>query len=174
MIKKINLNYDYSTFLPPKSDYSIHKGSCLTHQVKELTDIHKEYGLGETYDENNTTIRQLWYTENQVDFKELGEILGIDVITVSSILQPPGNIIALHRDTFYQIRKLYPDDKRIKVRANIQLLDWKDGHFIQFNKKVISHWKKNTGHMWDSEVPHLAVNAGLEDKYSLQASGFLL
>ena len=49
MLKKIKLNYDWSYFLPPMQDYSIHKGTCLAHQLDELTDIHEEYGLGETY-----------------------------------------------------------------------------------------------------------------------------
>ena len=25
--------------MPPNQDYSVHKGSCLTHQTKELTDL---------------------------------------------------------------------------------------------------------------------------------------
>lgn len=178
MIRKIKFDYDFSVFLPPKADYSVHKGSCLTHQVKELTDIHQEYGLGETYDENNTTIRQLWYTEDQVDFKEIGDLLGIDVITISSILQPPGNIIALHRDTFYQINKRFPDDKRTKVRANIYLEDWKVGHFLQYKSeedncwKTSDNWKAGDGFIWDSKPLHLSANAGMKDKFTLQVSGF--
>ena len=84
----------------------MHKGSCLTHQTKELTDIHEEYGLGDTYTFDNTVIQQLWYTDKEVDFKELGRQTGMEVI-LSSILQPPGNTIALHRDTFFQIKKSF-------------------------------------------------------------------
>ena len=123
MLKAIKLDFDWSYFLPPKQDYSIHKGSCLTHQTKELTDIHEEYGLGDTYTFDNTVIQQLWYTDKEVDFKELGRQTGMEVITLSSILQPPGNTIALHRDTFFQINKRFPYDKRLKVRANIYLED---------------------------------------------------
>ena len=64
-LKKIKLDYDWSYFLPPKQDYTVHKGSCLTHQTKELTDIHEEYGLGETYTFDNTVIQQLWYTNKE-------------------------------------------------------------------------------------------------------------
>ena len=71
--------------------------------------------------------------------------------------QPPGMTNPMHRDTFYQINKKFPNEERTKVRANLQLLDW----------------KANTGYMWDSAVLHLAANAGLEDRYSLQVSGFL-
>ena len=37
MIKKIKLNYDFSIFL--NADYTQHEGSCIKHQVHELTDI---------------------------------------------------------------------------------------------------------------------------------------
>ena len=119
MLKSIKPKYDWSYFLPPNQDYSVHKGTCLAHQLDELTDIHEEYGLGETYTSENTVIQQLWYTDTMVDFEDLGKQLNMEVITVSSILQPPGNTIALHRDTFFQINKRFPDDKRLKVRANI-------------------------------------------------------
>jgi len=180
MIKKIHLDFHKSFFLPPSQDYSVHKGTCLTHQVKELTDIHKEYGLGETYTADNTVIQQLWYTEDQVDYKELGQKLGMEVVTVSSILQPPGNVIALHRDTFFQINKKYPDDKRTKVRANIYLQDWKVGHMLQYKSeedqawKTSDNWLAGDGFIWDSKPLHLSANAGMQDKFTLQISGFLI
>ena len=43
----------------------------------------------------------------------------MEVVSVGSILQEPSQTILLHRDMFYQITKKYPDDKRLKVRANI-------------------------------------------------------
>lgn len=180
MLKKVKLDYDLSVFLPPVADYTVHKGTCLSHQVYELTDIHKEYGLGETYTADNTVIQQLWYDESMVDFNELGQQLGIEVVTVSSILQPPGNTIALHRDTFYQINRKYPDDKRQKVRANIYLEDWKVGHMIQYQDindlnrwKTSDNWLAGEGFIWNSKVLHLSANAGMKDKFTLQISGFL-
>ena len=180
MIKKIHLDFHKSFFLPPSQDYSVHKGTCLTHQVKELTDIHQEYGLGETYTADNTVIQQLWYTEDQVDYKELGQKLGMEVVTISAILQPPGNVIALRRDTFFQINKKYPDDKRTKVRANIYLQDWKVGHMLQYKSeedqawKTSDNWLAGDGFIWDSKPLHLSANAGMQDKFTLQISGFLI
>lgn len=181
MLKDIKIDYDLSKFLEPKVDYSIHKGTCLSHQVHELTDIHDEYGLSDTYDENNTVIQQLWYTEDQIDFKALGKQLNMEVISVSSILQPPGNVIALHRDTFFKIKTKYPDDKRTKVRANIYLEDWKVGHLIQYQDindngiwKTSDNWKAGEGYLWSSDVLHLSANAGMKPKFTLQISGFYL
>lgn len=170
-LKRVKVNYDFSFIYD--IDWNIYEHDCLGHQQAELKDIHDEVGgFPTSLTHHNTMFYQKFFEESEIDFKELGEQLGIEAITVSIIKQPPGMTNPMHRDTFYQINKKFPDDKRLKVRANIQLLDWKDGHFLQFNNQVVTHWKANTGYMWDSSVLHLAANAGLEDRYSLQVSGF--
>ena len=173
MFKKIHLDYDFTKVLA--ADYTQHTGSCIQHQVHELTDIHKEYGgFPKTYCFENTLIHQLWWDHTQLDFADIEQQLGMEIITVSSILQPPGGIIPLHRDTFFQINKRYPDRTELKVRANIYLEDWKLGQFIQYDDQVSTHWSAGDGFMWDSSVLHLSANAGMQDKYTLQISGFLL
>jgi nitrogen regulatory protein PII len=89
-------------------------------------------------------------------------------------MQPPGCVVPLHRDTFFQIKQRYPERTEPKVRANIYLEDWKLGHFIQHGDQVSTHWKAGDGFIWDSEVLHLSANAGMHDKYTMQVSGFLL
>ena len=104
MLKEAKLNYDFKIFL--SADYSVHSGSCLSHQKDELKDVHEKYGgVPDSITEQNTTINQLWYKDGEVDFKEIGSQLGIDVITISSIKQEPGNMVPIHRDTFYQINR---------------------------------------------------------------------
>jgi len=176
ILKPLKLDYNFDVFL--NADYSVHYGSCISYQKKEQSDLHEKFGTGfpDSYHEDNTRIQQLWWTDDQIDYKELGNQLGMKVITVSTILQPPGNVVTLHRDMFFQINKQYPNDKRTKVRANIYLEDWKVGHFLQYTdgKKWHSHtdWKQGQGWLWDSEPLHLSANAGLEPKYTLQVSGF--
>jgi hypothetical protein len=175
MIKKVLVNFDFAKVL--SGDYSV-KSSCIKHQVTELTDIHKQYGeFPKTYCFQNTLIHQLWWGEDQLDFDDLGKQLGIEVITVSSILQPPGSTIPLHRDTFYQITTRYPDRSEIKVRANIFLEDYKLGHFIQYQNKdsiiSVTDWRAGQGFLWDSSILHLGANNGMQNKYTLQVSGFL-
>jgi len=173
MFKKIQLDYDFTKIL--EADYTQHTGSCIKHQVHELTDIHEEYGgFPKTYCFENTLIHQLWWDNTQLDFADIEQQLGMEIITVSSILQPPGGIIPLHRDTFFQINKRYPDRTELKVRANIYLEDWKLGQFIQYDNQVSTYWSAGDGFMWDSSVLHLSANAGMQDKYTLQISGFLL
>lgn len=179
ILEKIKINLDTSVFLD--SDYAKHFGSCISYQKKEQKDIHANVGKGfpSSYHEDNTRIQQLWYSQKDIDFMDLGKQLGMEVVTVSSILQPPGNVITLHRDTFYQIKKQYPTDTRTKVRANIYLEDWKVGHIIQHKDengdwKNSTHWSACEGLLWDDKVLHVSGNIGLEPKYTLQVSGFLV
>lgn len=172
ILKSVKLDYNFDIFL--NADYTVHEGSCIKHQVHELTDIHESYGgFPDTYCFKNTIIHQLWWNADQIDFDLIGQQLGMEVVTVSSIEQPPGCVIPLHRDTFYQIGQLYPDRTDPKVRANIYLEDWRLGHFIQYNDEVSTHWHQGEGFLWDSDVLHLGANAGMESKYTLQVSGFL-
>ena len=172
MFKKSHLNYNFEKIL--SADYTQHEGSCITHQVYELGDIHKKFGgFPKTYNYQNTIIHQLWWNDTQLDFEDIGQQLGIEVITVSSILQTPGCIIPLHRDTFFKINQLYPDRTEPKIRANIHLEDWKLGHFIQYDNTVYTHWSAGDTLIWDSEVLHLSANAGMQNKFTLQVSGFL-
>jgi hypothetical protein len=175
MIIDSKIDYDLNVFLD--ADYSVHSGSCISHQVHELTDVHEKFGgFPKTYDMGNTLIRQLWWDNKQVDYQELGSQLGMEVITVSSILQPAGNVIPVHRDTFFQINKRFPEDNRQKIRANMYLEDWHVGEFIQYEIDGVwcnsTHWKAGDGYIWDSNHLHLSVNAGMTDKYTLQISGF--
>lgn len=173
LLKQVNLDYDLSVFLD--ADYSAQPTSCIKHQVHELTDIHKQYGgFPDTYNFHNTKIHQLWWDQDQIDFANIGQQIGMDVVTVSTIKQPPGCVIPWHRDTFYQITQKYPDRQGLKVRANIYLEDWKMGHFIQYGNDVSTHWNAGSGFMWDCDVLHVGANAGFEPKYTLQISGFLI
>lgn len=177
MIKECFLDIDYSKFI--NADYTTHTGSCIKHQVYELTDIHKAFGgFPNSYSLANTTIHQLWWGPEDIDYQELEKQLGIEVITVSTIKQPPGNVVPIHRDTFFQINQRFPDRKETKVRANIYMEDWQVGHMIQYQNawgkwQTSDHWIKGQGFIWDSEPLHVSANAGFQDKYTMQISGFL-
>ena len=170
--EKVNFDWDYDWFVD--QPYSEEPTSCIKHQVDEMKDIHDRHGgFPRTYGPKNTMIHQLWYDRNQIDYDKLGEQLQMEVVTVSTVKQPPGQVIPFHRDTFFQIKKRYPDDKRTMVRANMFLQDWKMGHFMQFENDVVVKWKAGDGYLVDSTNEHLGANAGFEPKYTLQVSGFL-
>jgi hypothetical protein len=172
MIAAVKLDYDFSIFLD--ADYDNQEGSCIKHQVHELTDIHDKFGgFPRSYCFENTRINQLWWTNEQIDYADIGSQLGMEVITVSSVRQHPGCVIPWHRDTFYQIKQRYPDRKELKVRANVYLQDWTIGHIIQYEDTVHTHWRQGEGWLWDDSILHLGANAGMTDKFTLQISGFL-
>ena len=177
MLKNIHLNFDFAPLLA--ADYNTHSGSCIKHQVYELTDIHETHGgFPKSYCLENTKIHQLWWDNTQVDYEEIGQRLGMEVVTVSTILQEPGCVVPLHRDTFYQIGLRHPERTERKVRANIYMEDYKLGHFIQYQKEhsyeTSINWIAGDGFLWDSEVLHLSANAGMSNKYTMQVSGFLV
>jgi len=176
MFVKTKLNIDFTKFL--QADYTQSSSSCIKHQIYELTDIHKQFGeFPESYCFNNTVIHQLWWDKDQIDFDNIGNQLGMEVVTVSTIKQPPGCVIPYHRDTFYQINQKFPNRTDLKVRANIHMENYKLGHFIQYTSlkdkiETFVDWEAGDTLIWDSSVLHLGANAGMENKYTMQISGF--
>jgi len=70
------IDFDFFT----KAEYP-EATSCTKHQLHELKDIHDEYGgFPESYNFQNTQIRQKWWTEDEVDFKHIGDQIGMDVV----------------------------------------------------------------------------------------------
>lgn len=170
------LDYDFGHVLA--ADHCAHSGTCIyPDQERDLEDVYKPFGgFPRSFVLENTTIHQLWWTDDQLDFDYLGSQLDIEIVTVSSIRQDPGHVIPYHRDGFYKISKQHPDRDDIKVRANIFLEAGKLGHMLQFTLEqghcAYTNWKANTGFVFDSSVLHLSCNAGLEPKFTLQISGF--
>ena len=177
MFKKIQLDYDFSEILT--ANYDVHSGTCIAHQAKEIPEVYESIGGHPgSYCLENTTIHQLWWDRNTLDFDNLEDQLGMEIVSVSSIRQDPGNCIPYHRDMFYRVKKEFPDRHNTIVRANIFLEDYKLGHFFQATldgtHQTVPNWNKNEGYMFDDSVYHLSSNAGLQPKYTLQFSGFLL
>ena len=177
MFKQVSVPYDFSVILA--ADHDTHTGSCIHHQVRELEDIYGTHGgYPKAFCAENTTIHQLWWNRDQLDFECLGTMLDMEVITVSSIRQDPGNVVPYHRDIFYKIRQQYPDRADRCVRANIFLENSRLGHMLQFTldgkHHTVAEWQANTGFLFDSSILHLSCNAGMEPKYTLQISGFYL
>ena len=170
ILEPVKLDMDTEVFFNVKwEDY---RSSCIQHQLVEQKDLHPDNKMPESLVLDNTAIHQKFFNKSEVDYFELGEKTGIGVVSVSVIKQEPGNIIPKHRDMFFKIKEQYPNAETELVRANIFLEDWKSGHYIEFDEQPHTHWKANEGFVLNQEVIHLSANAGLEDKYTLQVSGF--
>jgi len=170
IFEPVTFDIDTTPFL--EVNWEEYKCSCIQHQVTEQADLHENVGFPDSLCMENTAIYQKFFEKDEVDFKELEDQLDIEVITVSVILQKPGNIIPWHRDIFYQITKKFPDRQDEKVRANMFLTDWENGQFLQFDDKIVTHWRKNTGYLFNDQILHLSSNAGFHNKITLQVSGF--
>jgi hypothetical protein len=158
------------------ADYDQHLGFC---QLDELREFHGQYGgFPESYCPENTMMYQLWWTEKDIDYQDLGKQLGMEVITVSTIKQPPGCVVPYHKDTFFRIRQMFPDRTEPRVRANIFLEDYRLGHLLQYTLEHQHHastkWQAGDGFLWDGDVLHLGANVGMQYKYTMQISGFLV
>ena len=168
--QEVKFNYNFKKFID--CDYP-DTSTCVKHQVHELEDIHNEFGgFPKTYVFENTIIQQRWWQKDEINFDEIGHALGMQAVTISTIKQPPGQVVPWHRDTFFLLKKEFPD-KSQPVRALIMLEDWKIGHFVQHSDNVFTHWRAGDGYIWDEDILHLGANAGMQDKYTMQVSGFL-
>jgi hypothetical protein len=171
ILKETSIDYDMSFIFD--FDWEDYKDTSIHNNVKKIPLIHDAYGgLPVTYTGDNTVIYQRFLTREEIDYDTLGDQIGIDVYTVSVIKQKPGNTIPLHIDSFYRLRQQNLEHTGDPVRANIYVEDWKWGHVIQFDKELKSNWKKNTGWIFNEHVLHLSSNCGMEDKHTLQLSGF--
>jgi len=175
-LKEVTLtkNYDHIINQIKWDDFKNDEHYTFNH--KEQLDTHKKFGfdtIPKSYNKHNTIIYQKIFTADEIDFSQFQEQLQIEPVTVSFIKIKPGNVIPIHVDTFYLIKKKYPHRVKEKiVRANIFLDDWRWGHFLQIEDEIKTHWSKNSGYIWDEGVIHIAANCGLHDRYTLQVSGF--
>ena len=170
VLEPIKIDMDTEVFF--KVRWEDYRCSCINHQKTEQKDLHPDHTMPDSLVLDNTAIHQKFFDRDEVDYEELGKQTNMEVISVSVIKQEPGNIIPKHRDMFHKITTEFPDRKSMKVRANIFLEYWKSGHYLEFDEEPCTHWKANEGYILNNQVIHLSENAGLEDKYTLQVSGF--
>ena len=80
MIKAVKLDYDYNIFT--SADYSVHSGSCISHQVHELKDIHDGLeAFPETMTRGKTLIGRYCGQENKLTLENLASKLVMKVLT---------------------------------------------------------------------------------------------
>lgn len=90
----------------------------------------------------------------------------------------PGHFNNPHKDTLYRLKTRVAENKidvssLIPVRINIFLQDRKIGHFLDFEQEVIHSYQRGNFVVILPNVVHSAANAGYENRYTLQISGFV-
>lgn len=86
----------------------------------------------------------------------------------------PGCTLPNHSDTYSKYKKLLDIKKSESIhRAIIFLEDWQSGHYFEINDKPILDWQAGDCVWWQYDVPHIAANVGITDRYTLQITGIV-
>lgn len=171
MLETVSVLYDFSKIV--EADHRQNSTSSI--QTKIFSDSRS---FPKSYCLENTRIHQLWWTNQDLNFDDLGQQLNMRVKTVSSILLPPGSCIPLHHDTFYKLKNEFPEEQGMMIRAVIYVTDYDPGQFTQLinndQTENFTGWTKGQGHIWNDQVPHVTANASYKDLITVNISGFRL
>jgi hypothetical protein len=86
-----------------------------------------------------------------------------------------GTVLPTHSDLYVKYVKLHNlqgQEQRIR-RAIVFLEDWKPGHYSEINGIGLVNWHAGDVLEWDYDTPHAAANIGIEDRYTLQITGWV-
>jgi len=127
------------------------------------------------YTEHNTRIWKTTLVDPKINMPWENEIINclpLDHAIATPTLQEPGNILPLHVDTFVYLKKKLGQNSNI-VRFLIMMEDWKNGHTLQVGTSWLGPWKAGDVYLWYPNTPHIAVNAGLTNKWTCNVTGVL-
>lgn len=86
-----------------------------------------------------------------------------------------GTVMPVHQDRYkkyIELFKLNGREYRIR-RAIVFLENWKSGHYLEIDGKPITGWRAGDVVQWTFDTPHMAANLGLDDRYTLQITGWM-
>jgi hypothetical protein len=84
----------------------------------------------------------------------------------------PGTALPNHSDTYARFREIYDiADPNTIFRAVVFLEPWQSGHYFEINEDPVVEWAAGETMIWRNDVPHLAANMGMTDRYTLQITG---
>jgi len=80
-------------------------------------------------------------------------------------------VMPVHSDHYETYSKVFNIKTEDIFRAIVFLQPWKSGHYFEIDNTPITNWIKGEYVLWQGDVPHMAANIGLEDRYTLQITG---
>jgi len=111
---------------------------------------------------------------NKPDWFDMGVFNGTfkwDNLCWSFYQMTTGVILPDHVDTFQHYKQLFRKNLDI-YRAVVLLEDWSPGHVLTVANEQMPQWKAGDYVWFKGDVPHLAANIGLKDRYTLQLTGY--
>lgn len=100
------------------------------------------------------------------------QAVGAEKGSISLICLEPGQVIPVHKDSFYKLRQDYNVEIDDCIRYLIFLQDWELGHFAEFRETCITKWHKGDVWKFDSHSAHYAVNASQTNFITCQVNTF--
>lgn len=82
-------------------------------------------------------------------------------------------VMPVHQDLYKRYVELFNlQGQETSIRRALLLLeDWKPGHYLEVDGRPYVDWKAGDTVEWVYDLPHMAANIGLEDRYTLQITG---
>jgi len=108
---------------------------------------------------NNSIIR---WAERRFSIKNIG---------TSYYRMTTGTILPVHSDTYKKYIELFDCNIDDIIRILIVPEDWKSGHYLEINGVAITKWQAGDYFWWRGDVPHMAANIGVNDRYTIQITG---
>lgn len=126
------------------------------------------------YKKNTNEFYQIFSYQYPELFQKFIDFTGLENGVSSIILQPPGNILGWHQDAFVQFRKKYPKKSKNNrvIRYMVLMEDWDWGHSFTAGNSTITQWKQGDVVFWEPYMFHCGANAGMQDKITLNVTGF--
>jgi hypothetical protein len=99
--------------------------------------------------------------------------LGWKDIGVAFYRMSTGTVMPVHQDLYKRYIELFDLKGREHTinRALVLLEDWQSGHYLEVNGVPVVNWPAGQVVQWVYDVPHMAANIGLSDRYTLQITG---
>jgi hypothetical protein len=84
-----------------------------------------------------------------------------------------GTVMPVHSDLYKRYIELFDlQGQEHTIRRAIVLLEsWQSGHYLEVAGKPYVNWSAGDAVEWIYDIPHMAANIGLEDRYTLQITG---
>jgi hypothetical protein len=82
------------------------------------------------------------------------------------------DMLPMHMDSYTTYRKIFDiKDPSVIWRCVVFLEDWKSGHYLEIDDRLLPGWKAGDFILWNNDVPHFAGNFGTEPRYTMQITG---
>lgn len=84
----------------------------------------------------------------------------------------PGKYLPLHSDLYGAYKKFNNIANQSIQRVIVFLEDHKPGHMLDIDGKVHNSWRAGDWVSWLDDTVHAAYNLGVENRYTLQITGY--